>query len=265
MKIIGEKINGTRKQVGEAILIGDAEFIQKLALEQVNAGASWLDINSGISSDLETDALIWLVQAVQSVTETPLCLDSPNPEALAAAIDHTDVVPMINSINGEKSRLERLLPIIKERRCPVVMLAMDEQGIPKTAEERIDIIARIVDIAANMGIKEDLLYADPLVMALSVDTESANMAIKTIKALHARFPSIHIVSGLSNVSFGLPARSLINRVFLVLAMQAGLDTAILDPMDKELMSVILTTEMLLGRDRFCLTYTDAFRKGQLAY
>ena len=265
MIIIGEKINGTRKPVGEAIKTRDKNFIQDLALQQVKSGANWLDVNSGISSDRETEELVWLVNTVQAVTDIPLCLDSPSPDALVAAIDHTNAVPMINSINGESKRLESLLPIVRDRQCPVIMLAMDEQGIPKTAEERINIISRIVNRAKSMEIKEELLYADPLIMAQSVDTESTNMALHTIEMIRSEFPGIHIVSGLSNVSFGLPARSLINRVFVTLALKAGLDTAILDPMDRVLMSVIMATEMLIGKDRFCLKYTEAFRKGLLAY
>jgi len=263
MILIGEKINGTRKQVGQAIHERNRDLIHQLAIQQVEAGADWLDVNAGTGSEREKEDLIWLVETVQEVTDQPLCLDSASPEALMGAMPLVKKMPMINSISGEKKRRERLLPPIGDFHCPVIMLAMDERGIPKTVEERIDILTSLIEEVRDLKLQDELMYIDPLVMALSVNTESGKMALQTIQAIKEKFPGVHIVSGLSNISFGLPARSLINRTFLTLAIEAGLDAAILDPLDKGLLSAISTAELILGRDRFCLNYIKAYRTGML--
>jgi cobalamin-dependent methionine synthase I len=265
MIIIGEKINGTRNLVGKAIVERDTAFIQDLALRQVKAGISWLDVNAGGSSEQESEALVWLIETIQGVTEIPLCIDSVNPDSLAIAISHVKHSPMINSISGERKRLERILPLVNQYQCPVIMLAMDDKGIPKTTEDRMTIIDQIITETRRLNLNDELLYVDPLVIALAVDTESGKIALQTMRAIHAKFPKVHIVSGLSNISFGLPARTLINRVFMTLAIEAGLDTAILDPLDKGLISTVLASEMVLGQDRYCLKYNKAFRAGMLEY
>ena len=168
---------------------------------------------------------------------------------------------MINSISGEPARLEGILPIAAANNCPVIALAMDEKGIPKTIEDRMGVIRRVVAETRRQGLPDGNLYFDPLAMTLSTDTQSANIAIGVMQAIRAEIPEAHLTCGLSNISFGLPARSHINRVFITLAMQAGLDSAILDPLDQEMKAAIVTTELVLGIDRRCLGFTRAFRAG----
>jgi len=261
MKIIGEKINGTRKRVAQAIAERDVAFVQDLAKRQADAGAAWLDVNAGTHPNREANDLIWLIENIQAVTETPLCLDSANPVALGIAIQAVNKTPMINSISGEPARLEGILPIAASNNCPVIALAMDDKGIPKTMEDRMTVIRRIVAETRRQGLPDDNLYFDPLAMTISTDIQSANIAIGTMRAVRAEIPKAHLTCGLSNISFGLPARSYINRVFVTLAMQAGLDSAILDPLDQEMKAVLITTDLVLGRDRHCLNYTRAFRAG----
>ena len=261
MKIIGEKINGTRKRVAQAIAERDVAFIQDLAKRQADAGAAWLDVNAGTHPSREADDLIWLIENIQAVTETPLCLDSANPAALGVAIKAVNKTPMINSISGEPNRLEGILPIAAANDCPVIALAMDDKGIPKTMEDRMGVIRRVVAETRRQGLPDGNLYFDPVAMTISTDIQSANIAIGTMRAVRAEIPEAHLTCGLSNISFGLPARSYINRVFVTLAMQAGLDSAILDPLDQEMKAAIITTELVLGRDRHCLSYTRAFRAG----
>jgi cobalamin-dependent methionine synthase I len=261
IKIIGEKINGTRKRVAQAIAERDTAFIQDLARKQAEAGAAWLDVNAGTHPSREADDLIWLVDNIQAVTETPLCLDSANPAALSVAIKAVNKTPMINSISGEPARLDGILPLAAANNCPVIALAMDDKGIPKTVEDRAAVIRRIVTETRRQGLADQNLYIDPLAMTISTDTDSANIALNIMRAVHSEFPEAHLTCGLSNISFGLPARSYINRVFVTLAMQAGLDSAILDPLDQEMKAAIVTTELVLGRDRHCLNYTRAFRAG----
>ena len=261
MEIIGEKINGTRKRVGQAIADRDAGFIQDLAAKQAEAGSTWLDVNAGTHPDREPDDLVWLVDTVQAVADTPLSLDSANPQALAAAIKHVNKTPMINSISGEPQRLEGVLPLAAKHGCPVIALAMDDKKIPETSEARVDIIHKVIEATRAAGVPDGQVYVDPLAMTIGTNIQSGVIFCDTIRAVRAAYPEVHFTAGLSNISFGLPARSYINRTFLTLALEAGLDCAILDPLDQELRATLLAAELVLGRDRHCLNYTRAYRAG----
>jgi 5-methyltetrahydrofolate--homocysteine methyltransferase len=261
MKIIGEKINGTRKRVARAIAERDADFIKDLAQKQADAGSAWLDVNAGTHPDQEPDDLIWLIENIQSVVDVPLALDSANPKALNVAIKAVEVTPMINSISGEPDRLEQILPIVAEHGCQVIALAMDEKKIPETFERRMEVIEKVLEHTRAAGVPDDKVYVDPLAMTIATLNESAMIACDTIRAVGEKYPEVHFTMGLSNISFGLPARKQINRAFLTLAMQAGLDSAILDPLDKELRAAIVTTDLLLGKDKHCMNYLKASRKG----
>lgn len=261
MKIIGEKINGTRKRVAQAIAERDAKTICDLALKQTENGAAWLDINAGTHPSQEAEDLLWLIDTVQSVVDTPLCLDSANPKALQAAIRAVKKTPMINSISGEPERLTNILPIVAEHGCQVIALAMDEKKIPETSQKRLEVIRKVIHETRKHNIPDANLYIDPLAMTISTNTQSAMTALETMRQIRQEFPETHLTIGLSNISFGLPARSYINRVFLSLAMLSGLDSAILDPLDREIQAVILTTELLLGHDPHCLNFIRASRKG----
>jgi cobalamin-dependent methionine synthase I len=261
MKIIGEKINGTRKRVAQAIAERDAEFIQDLARKQAEAGATWLDVNAGTHPDREPDDLIWLIESIQSVVDIPLSLDSANPNALRIAINAVNKTPMINSISGEPERLTGILPLVAEHGCPVIALAMDDKKIPETGEKRFEVITKIINETRALGIPDSNLYIDPLAMTISTNTQSAMIAFETMRCVREQYPEAHLTIGLSNISFGRPGRSFVNRYFLSLAMQNGLDSAILDPLDKEMQAAILTSELILGRDKHCLNFIRASRKG----
>ena len=263
MKIIGEKINGTRKRVATAIAERDAAFIQNLAKKQVEGGAHWLDINAGTHPDQEPDDLVWLIQLVQDVVDTPLCLDSANPHALRVALEEVKHAPMINSISVEPDRLNDVLPIVAQHGCDVIALAMDDKGIPPDAGARLVVVRRLFEATRAAGVPDEKVYVDPLVMTIATNTDCGCIALATIRAVRAEFPQAHISTGLSNVSFGLPVRSLVNRTFLTLALAAGMDTAIVDPNDRELKAALLATDLLLGQDKYCLNYTRAYRKGLL--
>jgi len=261
MKIIGEKINGTRKRVAQAIAERDADFIKDLAQKQAEAGSTWLDVNAGTHPDKEPDDLIWLIENIQSVVDTPLSLDSANPKSLGIAIKAVNKTPLINSISGEPERLEKILPIVAEHGCEVIALAMDEKKIPETFDKRMEVIDKVLEQTQAAGVADDKVYVDPLAMTIATMNQSAVIACDTIRAVHEKYPEVHFTMGLSNISFGLPSRKQVNRGLLILAMQAGLDSAILDPLDKELQAAIITTELLLGKDRHCLNYLKASRKG----
>jgi 5-methyltetrahydrofolate corrinoid/iron sulfur protein methyltransferase len=263
MKIIGERINGTWTRVKKAVLGRDTAFIQDLARRQVEAGADWLDVGASTPPEREVEDLVWLVHTVQEVVGVPLCLDSANPRALAAAVREVREAPLINSISGEQERLDGILPLISGTECEVIALAMDERGVPSTVEDRLTAIRPVLDALHQAGVPDERIYVDPLVMAIAANTESGGIAFEAIRAVRSEYPGAHISCGLSNISFGLPVRTLINQAFLTLALEAGLDTAILDPLDQELRRALLAAEVVLGRDRYCLNYTRAYRAGLL--
>jgi len=261
MKIIGEKINGTRKRVAGAISERDTEFINNLALKQAEAGSTWLDVNAGTHPEKESEDLVWLIETIQSVVEIPLCLDSANSYALKAGLEVVDRTPMINSISGEPDRLETVLPIVAEHGCEVIALAMDEKKIPETVEKRLEVVDTVMSATRQAGVPDDKVYIDPLAMTIATANQSAVIACETIRFVNGKYPEVHFTMGLSNISYGLPSRKQINRAFLTLAIAAGLDSAILDPMDKELKAAIKTTRLLLGEDKHCLGYLKASRSG----
>jgi 5-methyltetrahydrofolate--homocysteine methyltransferase len=261
MQIIGEKINGTRKRVARAIAERDADFIKDLAVKQAEAGSTWLDVNAGTHPDQEPDDMIWLIENIQSVVDIPLALDSANPKALNVAIDVVDKTPMINSISGEVERLEGILPIVAKHGCEVIALAMDDKKIPETFAERMAITEKVLEATRKAGVPDEKVYVDPLAMTIATMNQSAMIACDTIRAVHEKYPEVHFTMGLSNISFGLPARKQVNRGFLILAMQVGLDSAILDPLDQDLRAAIVTTELLLGKDNYCMNYLKASRAG----
>ncbi len=263
MEIIGEKINGSLTRVADAIARRDAAFIQHLARRQAEAGADWIDVNAGTGPDREPDDLIWLIETVQASVGTPLCLDSPNTRALTVAIEAAGKAPMINSVSGEPGRLETLLPLAVKRGCPVIALAMDGGKIPETSAARVSIIDLIMEASRAAGIPDQRMYIDPLVMTIGADHRSAAVFLDTLRAIRFAYPAVHCTAGLSNGSFGLPARSLINRALLTLAVASGLDSAILDPLDRKLRAALFAAELVLGRDQHCLNYTQAYRAGAI--
>ena len=263
MIIIAEKINGTRAAVKTAILERNRAFIEALVVEQAAAGANYIDVNAGTSPERETEDMLWLLDIVQALTELPVCIDSSSPATLAAALEHVSQLPMVNSINADPHRLESFLPLISAAGCPVIALALDESksGMPKDNAERLENIARIFAATRAAGIADSRLYIDPLIMSVSTDTNAGLQALACISQIHATYPEAHITGGLSNISFGLPKRELVNRTFLTLAMAHGLDSAICDPGNVALIESLKATDMILGRDRFCRRYTTAAKDG----
>ena len=247
--------------MAQAIAERDAAFIQNLARRQAEAGSAWLDVNAGTHPKQEPEDLVWLIETIQAVVDTPLCLDSANPQALAVAINAVRRTPMINSISGEPQRLEGILPLAAEHGCRVIALAMDEKKIPETSAARVAVVHKMIAATCAAGIPDEHIYVDPLVMTISTNIQSGVIFFDTLRAVHTAYPEVHFIAGLSNISFGLPARSFINRAFLTLAIAAGLDSAILDPLDQELKAALLAAELVLGRDRHCLNYTWAYRAG----
>lgn len=263
MLIIGELINASRPGIEAAIRERNAAFIQDIAKRQVLAGADLIDINAGTLGEEEPQALAWLANTIQEVVDIPLCIDSPNPLAIEVALKACRKKAMINSITAEKERYENMIPLIKAYGASVIALCMDESGVPDNAEDRVAIAERMVSLLTRDGIPRDDIYLDIIIRPISVSTGDGIAALETVRGIRQRVPGAHTICGLSNVSFGLPNRRLLNRTFLCILMGAGLDSVILDPLDREIMAAASAAEALLGRDEFCMKYISACRNAKV--
>ena len=266
MLIIGEKINSSRKNIQEVIEEKNEDFIQELARKQVENGAQMLDLNVGTIRKNEPEHMRWLIRVVQEVVSVPLCIDSANPDTIRYGLEIYDQKrgkALINSITAEKGRLKTILPLIKKYQCLVVALTMNEQGIPQDAKSRYKIAKELIKKITGEGIPEEDIYIDTLVLPVSANIQNANIVLESLKRVKDSYPAIKTILGLSNISYGLPERKLMNQSFVVLAMACGLDAAILDSTDQKIMSLIKATSLLLGKDDFCRQYLKAFREGKL--
>ena len=267
MLIIGESINGTIPKVGQAIQEKNEAFLKELAKTQYECGAQMLDVNAGVAGGNEIEDLPWLIQLVQQEVPIPLMIDSANPDALKAALavyKHSEL-PILNSVSGEEEKWKKLFPVVSEKKGKIVVLCMDDQGIPKTIEGRIATASKLFDRLMKAGIPEDYIYFDPLVLAVSVESDAALVTLETIQAMRARFPKSHVICGASNVSMGLPGRKLINRTFLAMAIFAGLDTLFIDVRDQALLSTLYAGRPLVNQDSYCMQYLKAFRAKKVVF
>ena len=254
------------------------EYIRKIVQRQVDVGTDFLDVNvDEISWRLEEqkEAMRWLVQAIQQqMSDTPLSIDSSNSEIIAAGLEVYDSSVGRALLNS--ASLERLdaLDLATQYNTKVMVTAASESGMPQTPEERVTNASRMVDAANDKGIAAEDIFIDPLFFPIGVDTENGNHAFEAIRQLREKYgPAIHISGGFSNVSFQMPSRRLINDVFMILAVEAGADSGIIDPvtnnpqkalaLDRTSRTYQLTEDMMLGKDRFCRTFLRAYRKGEL--
>jgi 5-methyltetrahydrofolate corrinoid/iron sulfur protein methyltransferase len=263
MIIVGELINASRKAIGTAIEEQDKAYIQQVAKDQAEAGANFIDVNAGIFVGKEPQYLKWLVEVVQEVVDVPCCIDSPDPKAIEAALAIHKGTAMINSISMEKDRMDNLMPLVAGTDLKVVALCMSDEGMPETADQRMAIAEPLVEALVKNDVPLDNILVDPLVQPVSTNQEFGVQFMTAIERICARFPGIHTVCGLSNISYGLPQRKLLNQTFAAMAIAKGLDGLIINPMDKRMMANIISAEALAGRDEYCSDYLDAFRAERL--
>jgi 5-methyltetrahydrofolate--homocysteine methyltransferase len=211
----------------------------------------------------ELETLEWLVEIVESAVDTPICIDSPNADTLAALIPAIRKPGIINSVSGETGKCETLYPLAAKTAWKIIVLTCDDSGIPFEADKKTQIAWALIEKAAEHGIAPERLFIDPLVLALSAVNNALTGFTESIRQIRDKYPAAHFTSGLSNISFGMPARKYINRGFLTFAIEAGMDSAIMDPTSKEMYAALLTAEVLLGRDRRCRNYNGAYRAGRL--
>lgn len=264
MIIIGERINSTRAHIQEAMKAKNAAFILKEAKKQLEAGADFIDINCAMSLGDEVQDVDWMVSILQSeIPDISICIDSPNYLAIKKALEIYKAKGslFINSITGEQSRVDHIVPLAVQYNTKLIALTMGDSGMPNTAEERFDIAKNILAKVSAKGFKVENLYFDPLIRPISTEPEQAREILKSIPMIKSL--GSKTICGLSNISFGLPDRKLINSAFLTMAIHSGLDAAILDPTDRQIVSSIRASRALLGEDEYCAEYIKAFRAGQL--
>jgi 5-methyltetrahydrofolate--homocysteine methyltransferase len=264
MIIVGEKINGTLPGVREAVLARDEGVIRELCVLQAAAGADYIDVNVGTGSGDEASAMEWALGIVMVSTEASVAVDSADPSVLERGLEALDGrTTLINSVNGDPSRTESVLPLAARYSSRVVALAMDGSGIPELPGARLDVCRRIADRAEHHGVPLENLYFDPLALPVSADCEQGRVTLETLELIKSELPGAGTILGLSNVSFGLPARSTVNQAMMAAAVRAGLDAAIIDPTDRDLVAMAFAAEAVSGRDGYCRSYMKAFRSGLL--
>ncbi len=263
MLIIGELINSTRKQIRKAIEEKDAAAIQTLAKNQVEAGAGWIDVNAGAFPTDEVEKMQWLIGTIRQVTDAPLSIDSPRPAAVEAGLALAGREPFLNSISAEADRYKTLIPFLKKYGARVVALSLDDNGMTDDMTKVWTVADGLIKRLEDDGVPPDHIFVDPLIRPVSTNGDSAMAALWVVEKISGEHPLVHKTCGLSNVSYGLPKRKLVNQVFVAMAIAKGLDSAIVDPLDPRMMAHIAAAEALAGRDQFCMNYITAEREGRL--
>ena len=260
MLIIGEKLNGAIKSVAEAIRNRDEQFVRDLASRQLDSRADYLDICSGVP-DGDADVLKWMIDLIQEDhPDVRFSLDSPNPDSILACIPLCKNPGMINSVSLEGDKIDKIFSAVKDKKdWKIIALLLDETGMPKTVEKRMDNFHRIMEKVDAYGISMDRLYFDPMVFTVGTSPDSFLNFVGSAKQIREEYPDAHIVSGLSNISYGLPYRKAINHAFLIGAMMNGMDSAIMDPLNRDMLGGVYAAEALLGIDEYCIEYLSAYR------
>ena len=265
MIIIAEKINGSIPSCAKAIAARDFDYIANLAMRQAEAGATFIDCCASVGED-ELNTLKWMIEAIQSATDCPISVDSPDVRVLLDAMAFCNKPGLFNSVSGEGGKIDLAFPILAKPeniKWEVMALLCDDTGIPKSAAKRIEVFDMVMAKAVEYGISEDRIHVDPLVEMLCTTDDGAgiSMVLEVMKHIKTTHPKVHISGAISNISFNLPARRLVNQAFAALAISAGMDSAVLDPLSRDLRGVILASEAMIGLDDFCSEYTSAYRSG----
>ena len=261
---IGEKINGAIPAVKAAIAQRDAELIRARAVMQDKAGAHYIDCAPSTAPELEYDAMVWMIQQIQGVTSLPVCIDSPDAKLLARILQEGHVAKpgMVNSVNEEGDKCETIFPLIAGTDWNVVGLTCDQDGIPSDSQKKIDIAKRIIDKADHYGVALKNLHIDPCVMALATMAGSMKDFETCIRGIHDYAPEVKVTGAISNISFEMPARKYINANCMAYAIAAGLDSAIMDPCNMDMMGTIYACEALCMKDKGGRKYNRAYRQGK---
>ncbi len=261
MLIIGEKINGAIKTVAEAIKNRDEVFIRNLATRQLECRADYIDVCSGVPNG-DAEVLKWIIELIQANhPDVRFSIDSPNADTILSCVPICKNPSIINSVSLEGDKIDKIFSALADQKgWNIIALLLDETGMPETIEKRMENFNGLMKKITEYKIDLNRIYFDPLVFSIGTSPDSFTNFIGASKLIREQYPKAHIVSGLSNISFGLPSRKTINQAFLVGAMMYGMDSAIIDPLSRDLMGAIYASEALLGIDEYCIEYLDAYRE-----
>lgn len=260
--IVGGLINSNRKTIAQALLQKEANYLQHLAKKQVDAGAHFLNVNTAYGGD-EIESMNWVIDLIQKGVDVPLCIDSQNPAALEAGLARCKRRPMINYISAEKESWQPVLPLAAKYQAKVIAMCLDDSGMPDISQTCLQVAKKLVDGMNAAGIPDDDIYLDPIDRPVGINHEFWADILYSTQALRETYPHCHIISGLSNVFYGLPEHRLLNRAYMVMSIARGMDAFILDPLDQTLMSLFTAAKALAGKDEFCLDYIDGVRAGKV--
>lgn len=260
--LIGERINTSVKKIRTAVKKKDAAYIKEVARKQDEAGVHYLDVNCETEVFNEKELMKWLVKIVQQATSKPLCIASRNPEVLEAGLElHKNGQPLINHVTAEKEKLKVITPLAVRYNAKVIALLKDDYGIPQTREEKVNIAEAFVPELTKRGISRKNIFLDPFVKPISTGSNAGIEVLEAFRILKEKYPDIYCVCGVSNISYGLPNRKILNHAFMVQSMAFGADAFILDPLDNRLMGFVYASQVLLGKDPFCSEFLAAHREG----
>lgn len=260
MIIVGERLNSSRASIHQALSLKDEKYLLNEALKQERAGANYIDLNAATLLEQEVSRLKWAIPLLQQKLAVPLSLDTPNPEAMEIGLKIHKGKALLNSLSGESRRIQSFLPLIKKYQPQVIILCLDDSGIPKSSDQELAIAERMISLLYKEGISVEDIFIDPLVRPVGADLKGGKLFLETLEKIKKNLPEVKTIAGISNVSFGLPRRRLLNRIFLTLAIQKGLDAAILDPLDKEIIASFYSAQALLGKESAMKNYLGYIRQ-----
>ncbi|MEW6456834.1 MAG: dihydropteroate synthase [Acidobacteriota bacterium] len=260
MIIIGERLNSSRKEVLEALKSKDKEFILKESKQQKEKGAEFIDLNASLLMEKELETLKWAIPIIEKEAGIPVSIDSSDVKVLEKSLEIHQGKAILNSLTIESKKIKYLSGIIKEKKPYIIGLLIDKDGMPNSPEEAYRKTLNFLEIIKHEGIDESEIFIDPLVRPIATNSNIANIFFESLIKIKKSIPELKTVAGISNVSFGLPRRKLINRIFLTISIFNGLDAAILDPLDDEIISTIFSVEALLGKDKNLKNYLLFCRK-----
>lgn len=261
MQIVGELINASRKSIRDDIKDKNSDKIVEVAKAQQEAGADFIDVNAGIFVGKEADYVKWLVQTVQENLDVSCCIDSPDPKVIEEAVKVHKGVAMMNSISLESERYENMISVVKGTDMKIIALCMSDEGMPYTKDARMKIAEKLVNGLVKNNVDISNIYLDPLVQPIGSGDNLGMEFLNSIEAIHKEFEGVHTICGMSNISFGIPKRAVVNQAFMMMSITKGLDSAIMNPLDRKMMGSITVAEMLAGKDEYCANYMDAYRQG----
>lgn len=262
MLIIGELINSSRKDIRENMQSQNLDYFLDIARKQSEAGADYIDVNCSALMEKEQAVLEWLIENMARVCDKPMAIDTPDPKAMELGLSlATNGRPMVNSITGEKERYEAMIPLIAKYKAKVIALCIDENGVPQNDQDRLRVAKKLVGVLTDAAVPPEDIYLDPVIVPVGTSDRAAVDVLDAIQLIKKGCPGVNLVCGLSNISYGLPNRKVLNRVFMVQTITMGMDGFILNPLDNKLMGDLFAAQALLGQDPRCARYLSAHRKG----